>query len=90
MDRAAVGTWSVCVSTLGLCNTEERKELDSCLQVLRAAIVFLQECASVLTWRLMTRRTFSSDRKRKLQIARRSLRKSTPRAMNISFAMGEI
>ena len=39
-----------------------RKEPDSCLHVWLAVIVFLQDRSCFVTWRLMTPRTFSTDR----------------------------
>ena len=78
----------MCESTHCLCSTEERKEPDSCLHAARRHRI-LQDRACVVTQRLMTRRTFSADRKENCK-SRDIPFKSAPRAMNISVVMGEM
>ena len=59
-------SWSVCEWILGLCSTEEHKELDGCLHVTRAAIVF---CKSVLVFKSKT--TQFGIRKNVVRLVRR-------------------
>ena len=84
----AMEAYSMCESILGLCSTEDRKEPDGCLHAARRHRI-LQDRACVVTQRLMTRRTFSTDRKENSK-SRDTPFKSAPRAMNISVVMGEM